>query len=49
MDDVEDYAQFWDDFMIIANNFAGFEGGRRHRAERYVFDIQISIGRKCAN
>ena len=44
MDDAQDYAQFWNDFMIIANNFAGFENGQRHRAERFVFDIQIGGG-----
>ena len=44
MEDVEEYAKFWDSMMNTAKQFSGFEKGMRLWAERFVFDIQISVG-----
>ena len=35
---------FWNDMLIVANNFAGFIEGKRPRAERFSHDIQITHG-----
>ena len=45
MDLVEIWAQFWQEEMTVANNFAGFKDGKRMRTERVVFDVQIFLGK----
>ena len=42
MDNVKGFAQYWNEKMILANKFAGFDDGKGFRTERYVHDIQIS-------